>query len=213
MQELYPFWGWIPFKDALEIRRRVGYLAEDQVMFGWMTVAQIIEFMAPFYPTWNAALAAQYLEKFSLPASSKIKHLSKGQNCQLGLLLALAHQPELVILDDPTLGLDPIMRKGFLRDVVEHLQGNDITVFFSSHLLYEIEPIADRVAILNDGQIVREGETEQIRRDVKKPLCKPRRTKHCRRSRVPWRFVRRTIAQLLRSTIPTQGWRCSAKSP
>ena len=160
--------GLDPARDAVEIRRRVGYLAEDQQMWGWMTVRQIIAFMAPFYPTWDRALAKQYLARFELPAKTKIKHLSKGQNVRLGLLLALAHRPELVILDDPTLGLDPIMRKQFLRDVVDHLQGTGVTVFFSSHLLYEIEPVADQVAILDAGVIVRQGPTEQLRETVKR---------------------------------------------
>ena len=160
--------GLDPAKSAIEIRRRVGYLAEDQQMWGWMTVGQIIAFMAPFYPTWDKDLAKQYVEQFDLPAKTKIKHLSKGQNVRLGLLLALAHRPELVILDDPTLALDPIMRKQFLRDVVDHLQGSGVPVFFSSHLLYEIEPVADQVAILESGVIVRQGPTEQLRDKVKR---------------------------------------------
>ena len=98
-----------PQRQALEIRRRVGYLAEDQVMFPWMRVEQLMSFMAPFYPTWNAAWAKQLAERFELPMRTRVKHLSKGQNVRVGLLLALAHQPRLVILDDPTLGLDPII--------------------------------------------------------------------------------------------------------
>ncbi len=159
--------GLSPGRDSLEIRRRVGYLAEDQVMFGWMKVSELIEFMAPFYPTWDSDLAKKLLRRFDLPPETRVKHLSKGQNVRLGLLLAMAHQPRLVILDDPTLGLDPIMRKEFLRDVVEHLQGRGVTVFFSSHLLYEIEPVADMVAILDHGTIVRQSATEQLREDVK----------------------------------------------
>ena len=127
-----------PRQGGLEIRREVGYLAEDQQMWGWMRVREILGFVAPFYATWNWDYARALLEKFALPGEAKIRHLSKGQNVRLGLLLALAHRPRLVILDDPALGLDPIMRKEFLRDVVEHLQGQGVTVFFSSHLLYEV---------------------------------------------------------------------------
>jgi ABC-2 type transport system ATP-binding protein len=83
------------------------------------------------------------------------------------LVLALAHRPELVILDDPALGLDPIMRKQFNRDLITHLQGEGRTVFYSSHLLYEVEPVADEIAILDDGRIVRQCETERLRADVK----------------------------------------------
>ncbi|MBN1344411.1 MAG: ABC transporter ATP-binding protein [Phycisphaerae bacterium] len=159
--------GLNPARDALEIRRRVGFMAEDQTMFGWMRVSEIVSFISSFYPTWDDALARSYLQRFELPPKTRVRDLSKGQTARLALLLALAHRPELVILDDPTLGLDPIMRKEFIRDVIEHLQGSGVTVFFSSHLLYEIEPVADVVAILDRGRIVRQAATEQLRDEVK----------------------------------------------
>ncbi len=160
--------GHDPFRQPVEVRRRVGYLAEDQTMFGWMTVAEILRFMAPFYPTWDHALAGEYVRQFELPPATKIRRLSKGQNVRLGLVLALAHRPELVILDDPALGLDPIMRREFNRDLISHLQGGGRTVFYSSHLLYEVEPIADQIAILDEGTIVRHGPTEQVLHEVKR---------------------------------------------
>jgi ABC-2 type transport system ATP-binding protein len=156
-----------PQVDPLELRRRVGYLAEDQTMYGWMRVEEIVRFVAPFYPTWDHDLAFKFLRDFELPLRTRVKHLSKGQNVRLGLVLALAHRPELVILDDPALGLDPIMRKQFNRDLITHLQGEGRTVFYSSHLLYEVEPVADEVAILDEGRIVRQADTEFLRRDVK----------------------------------------------
>lgn len=159
--------GHDPEKEPLQVRAKVGYLAEDQTMYGWMKCGDILRFMAPFYPTWDHDLALKYANDFEVPVQTKIKHLSKGQNVRLGLVLALAHRPELVILDDPALGLDPIMRKQFNRDLITHLQGEGRTVFYSSHLLYEVEPVADEVAILKEGQIVRQAETEELRRDVK----------------------------------------------
>jgi ABC-2 type transport system ATP-binding protein len=159
-----------PQTNPLAVRRRVGYLAEDQRMFGWMTVAEIVRFIAPFYDAWDQALADRYLQQFDLPRKTKIKHLSKGQNVRLGLVLALAHRPEVVILDDPVLGLDPIMRKEFNRDLIAHLQGEGRTVLYSSHLLYEVEPVADAVGILHQGQIVRQGSTEELRDEVKRLL-------------------------------------------
>ncbi len=159
--------GLDPQQEPLELRRRIGYLAEDQTMYGWMRVEEIVRFVAPFYPTWDHDLAFKYLRDFELPLRTRIKHLSKGQNVRLGLVLALAHRPELVILDDPALGLDPIMRKQFNRDLITHLQGEGRTVFYSSHLLYEVEPVADEVAILDHGRIIRQAETEVLRRDVK----------------------------------------------
>ena len=159
--------GLDPQRDPLELRRRIGYLAEDQQMYGWMRVEEIVRFVAPFYPTWDHDLALRYLRDFELPLRTRIKHLSKGQNVRLGLVLALAHRPELVILDDPALGLDPIMRKQFNRDLITHLQCEGRTVFYSSHLLYEVEPVADEVAILHNGRIVRQADTELLRADVK----------------------------------------------
>jgi ABC-2 type transport system ATP-binding protein len=163
--------GLDPQTAGVEIRRRVGYVAEDPVLFGWMRVRQLIAFMAPFYPTWDAGWAKQLAERFELPMETRFKHLSKGQGVRVALLLALAHRPELVILDDPTLGLDPIMRKEFLRDLVTYLQGEQVSVFFSSHLLYEIEPVADSVVILDHGRVVRQAATEDLREQVKRLIA------------------------------------------
>jgi ABC-2 type transport system ATP-binding protein len=159
--------GYDPALRPLDVRSRVGYLAEDQAMYGWMRVEEIIRFVAPFYATWDHDLALKYVREFDLPLAAKVKHLSKGQNVRLGLILALAHRPEVVILDDPVLGLDPVMRKQFNRDLITHLQGEGRTVFYSSHLLYEVEAVADDVAILHEGRIVRHADTETLRRDVK----------------------------------------------
>jgi ABC-2 type transport system ATP-binding protein len=163
--------GLDPSKQALEIRRRVGYVAEDQAMFGWMRVAQLLSFIAPFYPGWDWTWARELSDRFELPQKTRIKHLSKGQGVRVALLLALAHRPQLVVLDDPTLGLDPIMRKEFLRDLVTYLQGERVTVFFSSHLLYEVEPVADAVVILDHGRVVRQAATEELRASVKRLLA------------------------------------------
>lgn len=159
--------GYDPAVQPLEVRSRVGYLAEDQQMYGWMRVVEILRFVAPFYATWDHDLALRFVREFELPLAQKIKTLSKGQNVRLGLALALAHRPELVILDDPALGLDPVMRRQFNRDLITHLQGEGRTVFYSSHLLYEVEPVADEVAILDHGQVVRQCDVETLRRDVR----------------------------------------------
>jgi ABC-2 type transport system ATP-binding protein len=150
------------------VRGRVGYLAEDQAMYGWMTADEIARFLAPFYPTWDASLSRELLQQFDVPRRVRIKHLSKGQNIRLALALALAHRPEVVILDDPALGLDPITRKQFNRDVIEHLQAQGRTVFYSSHLLYEVEAVADAVAILDQGCLIRVAATEDLQRAVKR---------------------------------------------
>lgn len=155
-------------QDPLEVRRKVGYMAEDQRMYGWMRVEQIVRWVSRFYPNWEAATARELMEVLELPAKTKVKALSKGQNSKLALLLALGHKPKVVILDDPTLGLDPIARKEFLRYVIRLLQSNSVTVFFSSHLLYEIEPVADCVAILDKGKIIKAEKTHVLRDEVRR---------------------------------------------
>jgi len=143
-------------------------------MYGWMTADELGHFLKPFYPTWDDRMANDLLDRFGVPRRTRIKHLSKGQNVRLGLALALSHQSEIVVLDDPTLGLDPISRKQFNRDVIEYLQAEKRTVFYSSHLLYEVEAVADAVGILDQGRIVRMGHTEDLQREIKR-VCPARR--------------------------------------
>jgi ABC-2 type transport system ATP-binding protein len=156
-----------PAVDPLKVRSIVGYLAEDQTMYGWMTPVELCRFLAPFYPTWDMKLAGDSLDRFEIPSHTRIGRLSKGQAVKLGLVVALAHRPAIVILDDPAMGLDPIARKEFNRDLVEHLQTSGCTVLYSSHLLDEVEAVADAVAILDRGKIVRTGTTDRLREEVK----------------------------------------------
>jgi ABC-2 type transport system ATP-binding protein len=159
-----------PSVDPLKVRGRVGYLAEDQTMYGWMTPIELIRFLAPFYPTWDMNWASDCIDRFEIPRHTRIGRLSKGQTVRLGLALAMAHRPPIVILDDPSVGLDPIARKEFNRDLVEHLQSSGSTVLYSSHLLDEVESVADTVAILDQGKIIRGGSTESVRNEVKRIL-------------------------------------------
>lgn len=159
-----------PAREPIELRRAVGYLAEDQVMYGWMTPIELCRFLEPFYPTWDRQLADEYFERFEIPRHIRIRRLSKGQTVKLGLVLALAHRPDLAILDDPAIGLDPISRKEFNRDLINHLQAEGRTVLYSSHLLDEVEAVADTVAILDRGRIVRHAATDDLRDQVKQVL-------------------------------------------
>jgi len=160
--------GFDSMKGAMDVRRTIGYMAEDQQMYGWMKIGQLVKWVAGFYPGWDHSFTNNLLDMLELSRKAKVKTLSKGQNSRLALLLALGHRPKVVILDDPTLGLDPIARKDFLRHVIELLQSHGVTVFFSSHLLYEIEPVADHIAILDGGVIVKSCKTEQLREDVRR---------------------------------------------
>lgn len=163
-----------PQTGAVAVRQSVGYVAEDQRMYDWMRIEEIIRWTGSFYPTWDPAYAQQLMRQFDLPAKGKVGTLSKGQNTRLALLLALAHRPRIVILDDPTLGLDPIAHKEFLRSVITLLQAEGATVFFSSHLLYEIEPVADRIAILDGGRIVKAAPTDELRDTIRRFVLRPK---------------------------------------
>jgi ABC-2 type transport system ATP-binding protein len=159
--------GCDPIVDAIAVRRRVGYLAADQAMYGWMTPLELCRFLGPFYPTWDMPLAEDCLERFELPLHTPASQLSREQSLKLGLTAALAHHPKVAIFDDPAFGLDPIGRKEFHRALIELAQGVGTTVIYSSQQPEAIETLADRVAILHGGQIVREGAINDLRREVR----------------------------------------------
>jgi ABC-2 type transport system ATP-binding protein len=160
--------GFDPQKEPVGVRERVGYVAEGQKMYGWMKVRECIRFTSGFYRTWDAELAERYLQRFELAPDARVKTLSKGQSARLALLLALAPRPELLILDDPTMGLDPISRQEFLGDIVRAIQEEGRTVFFSTHILQELEQVADWVGILDRGRLLSHGPVDALKATVKR---------------------------------------------
>ena len=141
-------------RDSIEVRRRVGFVAEHQQMYGWMTVKEIIKFTAGFYESWDHDMTEQLRARYELDAKKKVRQLSKGQQARLAILLAAAFHPEMLILDDPTLGLDPIARQEILGDLIRLIQEEGRTVFISSHLLEELAQVADHVVIIDKGRLV-----------------------------------------------------------
>jgi ABC-2 type transport system ATP-binding protein len=139
--------------DSVAVKQRVGYLPEEPAYYGWMTVAEIIGFNAAFYAKWDAALADSLLTRLELPRERRVRELSRGMQAKVGLAMALASRPELLILDDPTSGLDPVVRHEFLEAMIANVQAEGGTVFFSTHLLHEMERVADEVAILHEGRL------------------------------------------------------------
>lgn len=137
-----------------EVRARVGYLAEGHHVYGWMSVAECGRFQSAFFPRWNERIFQSVLSHFGLKPHNKAGDLSRGERAGLCLALTLAPQPELLILDDPALGLDPVARRGLLQALVYLTRNADQTVFFSSHLLSDVERVADRIAVL-DGSLLR----------------------------------------------------------
>jgi len=143
-----------PVADPVAVLSRIGYLSEENDLPGWMRVDELIRYTSAFYPKWEDAYAEELRRTFALDAAAKIKDLSKGQKARAGLLIALAHRPELLVLDEPSSGLDPIVRRDILGAVIRTIAHEGRTVLFSSHLLEEVEEVADHVTMIARGRIV-----------------------------------------------------------
>ena len=148
---------------AVDVRRRIGFVSDDKDLFDYMTVAETIRFTAAFFPRWRADLETRYLRSFELPPDRKVKALSRGMRTKLSLLLALCRGADLLILDEPTSGLDPAMTEEVLQALIGHVANQEMTVFFSSHQIAEVDQIADHVAIVDHGRIVVSGALDDVR--------------------------------------------------
>jgi len=146
------------------ILSRIGYVPETDSLYPSFTANQIIATVKPYYPNWDIGLEKTYLEKFELPQNKKISEYSLGMKRKLQLLLALCIRPELLIMDEPTLGLDPIMRYKFLQTLVLEVAQSNITIFFSSHNLSEVERICDTVAFIKNGQLIELKKMEELKK-------------------------------------------------
>ena len=141
-------------KDALPIKRRIGFVADGQMMYEWMSVREAIWFCKGFYPGWDDAFAASLLETAGTAGTRQSATLSRGEQAKLALLLAMAYHPELLILDEPTTGLDVVVRRDFLQGIIELIQEAGRTVFYSTHIVHEVERVADWVGIIDAGRLV-----------------------------------------------------------
>jgi ABC-2 type transport system ATP-binding protein len=139
--------------QSLEIRRRIAYVGEDKGLYGYMTVADLIRFTRSFYPDWQPQIEARLLKEYQLPPGRKVRAISKGMRTKLALLLALARRPELIILDEPSEGLDPVSIEELLLTLQEVCDAGT-SIFFSSHQLSEVERVADRMLMIDRGQLV-----------------------------------------------------------
>jgi ABC-2 type transport system ATP-binding protein len=153
------------------VRGRIAYLAEGYPLYGWMTVAEAARFTSRFHAGhWNQPLLDHVLEHFRLPRRQKIRRLSQGQRAQVALGLAIAPDPDLLILDDPTLGLDTVARREFLVSLIQLIQREGRTIFYSSHILSDVERVADRIGILVNGELRVDCPTECFKQSVRKVL-------------------------------------------
>ena len=142
-----------PVADPVSVLGRIGYLSEQPELPRWMRVAELLRYMQPFYPRWDREYAEQLREQFGLDPEARIRTLSKGQHARLGLIAAEAHRPDLLILDEPSSGLDPIVRRDILEAIIRTVTDEGRTVIFSSHLLDEVERVSDYLAMLHRGTL------------------------------------------------------------
>lgn len=159
--------GLDPEKDKIAVLRRTGFVIE-RVLTPWMTGDDLLKFNRGFFPAWSDALAQRYAEVLEIPMKQKFKRLSMGSKTKLCLLLALAQDPELLVLDEPTAGLDPVVTDQLLRVLVEDFAGNGRTLLLSSHHLSEIEKIADWVGIIDAGRLKLDARLDDIRGDFRR---------------------------------------------
>jgi ABC-2 type transport system ATP-binding protein len=152
-----------PVADPVGVLAHVGYLSEEPDLPGWMRVGELLRYTRAFYPAWDDAYAERLRRDFELDPAARVKNLSKGQRARAGLLIALAYRPELLVLDEPSSGLDPIVRRDIMGAIVRAIAEEGRTVLFSSHLLHEVERVADRVAMIHKGRVVFDSPLDDVK--------------------------------------------------
>jgi ABC-2 type transport system ATP-binding protein len=157
--------GLDPRRDAVEVKRRVGYVSEDQILPDFLRVEDVIRLHRDLFPTWDRALETQLRERFAMDPRAKISTLSKGQARQVALLCAVAHRPELLLLDEPAGGLDPSARREFLETSIQMLNETGTAILFSSHYMTDVERLAARIVMLHDGRVLLDHELDELREE------------------------------------------------
>src|SRR5207253_4725253 len=152
-----------PVADPVGVLSRIGYLSEENDLPDWMRVDELMRYSRAFYPKWDDGYADELRARFALDPAAKIKTLSKGQKARAGLVVALAYRPELLVLDEPSSGLDPIVRRDILGAVLRTIADEGRTVLFSSHLLEEVERVADHVTMISGGRLALSAPLDEIR--------------------------------------------------
>jgi len=155
--------GHDPTRNPPAVLSRIGFLSEDRDLPRWMRVGELMRYTQAFYPDWDPTYAEQLRQQFSLRLDSKVRSLSRGELARAGMLVALAHKPELLLLDEPSSGLDAVARRDILAVVIRSVVEDGRTVVFSSHLLDEIERVADDVAMIHGGKLALFDSMENIR--------------------------------------------------
>lgn len=155
--------GMDPRVQPVEVRRRVGYVAEEQILPPFLTVGQVVNLHRELFPTWDDAMAGDLMDRFELARGARIRTLSKGQARRAALLCAVAHRPELLLLDEPASGLDPAARREFLETSIRLLNESGTSILFSSHYMTDIERMADRIVMIHGGRVLVDNGLDELR--------------------------------------------------
>ena len=155
--------GLDPVADPVGVLSKIGYLSEEKDLPDWMRVDELLHYTRAFYSGWDDRYAEELRQTFDLDPAKQIKHLSRGQRARSALLVALAHRPEILVLDEPSSGLDPIVRRDILTAIIRTISEEGRTVLFSSHLLDEVERVSDHVAIIDKARIILCDALDQIK--------------------------------------------------
>ena len=143
-------------------RARIGYVPQQSDLFEELRADELLAYFRSFYPRWNAAKVQGLLERWAVPRDMPIGRMSSGQQQRLSLIRALAHEPELLVLDEPMASLDPLARRDFLRELVERVLDRGTTVVFSTHILSDLERVAFNVAFLREGRIALQAPLDEL---------------------------------------------------
>ena len=135
---------------------RIGYVHQEGELLDWMTAGQLIRYVAAYYPDWNHELEQRYIKDFQIPLKNRVAAMSPGQRQKLAILLAIGFDPELLILDEPAAGLDPVARGQFLDLLLQIIQDPGRTIVISSHILSDVEKVIDHVLIMKEGRMLKD---------------------------------------------------------
>jgi len=151
-----------PVRNPEGVLKRIGYLSEDRDIPEWMSIDELMRYTSAYHSSWDQGYAAELLETFTLDPRKKISTLSRGMRAQVALISAIAHRPDLLVLDEPSSGLDAVVRKDILNAVVRTISEEGRTVIFSSHLLDEVERLSDHVIMIHNGRVTLDSPLELI---------------------------------------------------
>ena len=163
--------GLDPFRQGVAMKQQVSYVPERVQLYDWMKVSELVWFVKNLHRQWDDALAADLLRRFDLPPDRRIGQLSRGMQGKAALTVALASRPRLLLLDDPTSGLDALVRREFMEGIVDIVQETGVTVFFSSHIIDDVERVADWIGILHEGKLIVQCPLDELKQSVRRVIA------------------------------------------